>query len=189
MVKLRGIGPFNPFFFAWSYGGRSDDLASCTNGACYGIKMERQRSQPTWDIFLGRAGETGEQVITLITLRNLRPGKLPLARDGSCRTKLYNPCPPTTALHIGFFVFYHRTARRRVVSCIHIYASSSLFPSVSRFYFSRAQAPCLDFTRAEPPRSREVAVALCPSCEISSRCVRCCASASGVRFFLDRKGR
>lgn len=62
-------------------------------GLVTGSRWSGSDCSPPGIFSLGGAGETGEQVITLITLRNLQPGKLPLARrGGSCRTHLCNPC-------------------------------------------------------------------------------------------------
>lgn len=150
-------------------------------GLVTGSRWSGSDRSPPGTFFLGRAGETGEQVITLITLRNLRPGKLPLARDGSCRTKLCNPCPLTTTLHMRFFVFHHRTARRR--SCIHIYTSSSSSLLFFLSHFPRVQA-CGVSLALFSVRAKFMSRDSSWSNVRPARYVCCCASASGVYFLL-----
>lgn len=156
-------------------------------GLVTGSRWSGSDRSPPGIFFLGRAGETGEQVITLITLRNLRPGKLPLARDGSCRTKLCNPCPLSTH---GVLCFSPPNCQTEV-SCIDINTSSPssllfLSPFPKR---RRVVRPCFFFififTRTPdvlPGAFERQLAALCPFYEVSLRRVCCFASASGVRF-------
>jgi hypothetical protein len=108
-------------------------------------------------------------VITLITLRNLQPGKLPLARKGgSCRTQLCNPCLLTTndhqPTHVGFlrlidFFTLSTTARvlvllQRARPFAYTYTyrySSSFFPFLIHAFFLSLSFSFFFFRCVVPP--------------------------------------